>query len=68
MHSGKRILLGIGVLLLIVGMALLSFGVYSLVDSGDSTKTENVIDLVWDIEQLQDAGVLARQLRMRARS
>jgi len=30
--------------------------------------TENVIDLAWSIETLQDAGVLARQLRMRPKA
>src|SRR2546428_13350081 len=41
----RRILLGVGGLFVVVGVALLSFGVYKLVQPGDSTKTENVVDL-----------------------
>jgi len=33
-----------------------------------SAGTQNVIDLVWAIDDLEDAGVLARQLRMRPRA
>jgi len=41
----RRLLLGVGGLFLIVGVTLFSFGVYTLVDGGDSAEMENVIDL-----------------------
>jgi len=41
----RRILLGVGGLFVIVGAALFSFGVNTLVDGGGSGEMENVIDL-----------------------